>query len=125
MAYGSGTWGPVSLCPGDYDYVVSFRILSQSDQGAAGDDTAMNGMEMKCKDGAMISDKLGGFGTWSDFTPECANGFTGSTIQIEPAKVNVDFVKINIYTSFQFVMNLGYLTKWETSFASKLFRDML
>ncbi|CAG7733778.1 unnamed protein product [Allacma fusca] len=42
-----GDWGPYDECPPGM-YVIGFQLVSEPDQGAFGDDSAMNGVSLFC-----------------------------------------------------------------------------
>ena len=82
-----GTWGALQYCQSG-GYAVSYRNKIESAQGS-GDDTSMNGIEMKCSQGDRITSSVGPWGGWSDFTPVCNEGYTKAKVRVEKDQVSM------------------------------------
>jgi hypothetical protein len=52
-----GDWGKVEFCPNE-EHAVGFKLKTQQPQGV-GDDTALNGIALKCADGKWITSTVG------------------------------------------------------------------
>ena len=75
-----GDWGSTQICPGSQDYVTQFQFKSI---GAGGDDSALNGVKLFCKDGGSVTSAVAHLGYWTNLSPVCSTGFTGATVKIE------------------------------------------
>ena len=52
-----GDWGKVEYCP-EGKWAVGFKLKTERSQGD-GDDTALNGIALKCSDGKWITSTVG------------------------------------------------------------------
>ena len=60
-----GNWGTSDFCPGYNNPVVGFDVLMEPKQGS-GDDTAVNAIDLYCKDGQMLSaSRKTTWGSWT------------------------------------------------------------
>ena len=112
-----GDWGSMEICPGPHDYVTGLAIKSESGQGSkerktlditflqqkysyiipGGDDTAMNGIRVYCKDGSSHASRVGGWGGWNGPNGQCADGVNGASVRIEGNQVCR--VKVGLYST--------------------------
>ena len=82
-----GTWGPREVCPGRFDFATAYRIKDEGYQGGFSDDTAMNGIELRCKDGQTLTSSVGIWGSWGSYSTSCSTGLTGANVKIEGDQV--------------------------------------
>lgn len=67
-----GTWQGMKMCPRG-TYIVGARVRFEDRQGSGGDDTALNGLQIDCRDkyqtktGKKITVALGYWGEWKDW----------------------------------------------------------
>ena len=60
-----GQWGSAQFCPGN-SFVRSVRVKYQESQGGGdNDDTGVNGLELECSDGCMITSAVAEWGEWT------------------------------------------------------------
>jgi len=80
----TGDWGKLDLCPPG-QYVVGFALKSEKNRGVH-DDTALNGVRLRCNGGGTVASTVQKWGHW---TPEqvCHGGAVyGFQIQIESVR---------------------------------------
>ena len=61
-----GNWGNAVFCPRG-QYVIGFQTKLESRQGG-GDDTALNGIRVRCSGQSMISSSEGPWGNWGEWS---------------------------------------------------------
>ena len=77
-----GSWGSWSKCPGGH-YVEAVRVKVENYQGTFYDDSALNGIRLKCSDGQELSSREGPDGQWSSWTSS-SHGLTAADMRSEP-----------------------------------------
>merc|ERR1712048_116762 len=78
----TGDWGNLDVCPPG-QYVVGFSLKSEVNKGL-GDDTALNGIRLRCNGGGSVSSTVHKWGHWTA-EQRCHGGAVdGFQIQIEP-----------------------------------------
>lgn len=84
------------MCPGEDNYLVSFRLKVEEAQSGRKDDTAVNDAQFKCTYGEILSASSGGnWGNWGDWSPVCPTGFCGIQTKVEGPQGNDDDTGLN------------------------------
>ena len=81
-----GDWGIKQFCQNG-GYAVGFATKVEGYQGGGndGDDTAMNGLALKCSGGGYITSAFGGWGSYdlAAWHNSCDSGYTGARVRVE------------------------------------------
>ena len=110
-----GNWGSWEYCDGGY--AVSFSQKVEGKQGGD-DDTALNGICLKCNNGREICSRVGGWGSWAS-SAQCSAGFTGADFKVEGKQGGGDDTAANALElvcasgGSRFVSNNGVWGSWE------------
>ena len=110
-----GNWGSWEYCDGGY--AVSFSQKVEGKQGGD-DDTALNGICLKCNNGREICSSIGGWGSWAS-SAQCSAGFTGADFKVEGKQGGGDDTAANALElvcasgGSRFVGNNGAWGRWE------------
>ncbi|XP_046634277.1 vitelline membrane outer layer protein 1 homolog [Daphnia pulicaria] len=83
MATFWGDWGAVDFCPLG-ERAVGFSLKTEKPQGD-GDDTALNGIALRCSGGSRIRSTEGPWGEWgSEFLCPSGSWLTSCQLRVEP-----------------------------------------
>lgn len=77
----------MDICPGDDNYVVAFRLRADNYKPNTAsmnfpgyDASGLNAVVLKCKNGEKISSSQEKGGKWTNWSNECAQGFTSAVV---------------------------------------------
>ena len=79
-----GTWGKPEYCPGG-TFAIAFRNRIE---GKNHDNSALNDIELRCKNEMTISSKRGYWGYFQEWSTKCDTGFSGAKVTIQDQMVN-------------------------------------